>query len=118
MEKTHSKAVAPNFEQLKNRSIRNGSEMTSGGLPGRGEGGSISRHDLFAGADVLRRSAKIEMSGAIGAGAGARALPGNRTYKVDEQIGLQLQALYQNMLTEPVPDRLLELLSRLDTDKN
>jgi hypothetical protein len=34
----------------------------------------------------------------------------------DRFIGDQLKAIYDSVVSEPVPDRLLELLNRLDSD--
>lgn len=35
---------------------------------------------------------------------------------VGEQIGEQLRSLYEDVLNQPVPDRFLELLNRLESD--
>jgi Anti-sigma factor NepR len=45
-------------------------------------------------------------------GASARADPA----AADRFIGDQLKAIYDSVIAEPVPDRLLELLDRLDRD--
>jgi hypothetical protein len=36
--------------------------------------------------------------------------------KADQYIAYQLKALYDSVVVEPVPDRLLQLLDRLDDD--
>jgi hypothetical protein len=36
--------------------------------------------------------------------------------KADQYIADQLKAMYDSVAVEPVPDRLLELLDRLDSD--
>ncbi len=33
---------------------------------------------------------------------------------LEEHIGSQLKAMYEDVVAQPIPDRLLELLSRLD----
>ena len=37
--------------------------------------------------------------------------------KTDQYIGDQLKAMYDAVVVEPVPDRLLELLDRLDDEE-
>jgi hypothetical protein len=37
--------------------------------------------------------------------------------KVEDQIGEQLRAMYDGVLGEPLPDRFLDLLERLETDR-
>ena len=37
--------------------------------------------------------------------------------QVQDHIGRQLRAVYDDVLNQPVPDRLLELLERLDREK-
>jgi hypothetical protein len=37
--------------------------------------------------------------------------------KADQYIGEQLKALYDSVIVEPVPDRLLQLLDRLGRDQ-
>ena len=36
--------------------------------------------------------------------------------KVDQYIADQLKAMYDSVVVEPIPDRLLQLLDRLDDD--
>ncbi|WP_018267324.1 MULTISPECIES: NepR family anti-sigma factor [Methylosinus] len=38
------------------------------------------------------------------------------TSDLGEQIGEQLRGLYDDVLSQPVPDRFLELLNRLESD--
>jgi hypothetical protein len=38
------------------------------------------------------------------------------TEKADQYIADQLKAIYDAVIVEPVPDRLLQLLDRLDSD--
>jgi hypothetical protein len=45
-------------------------------------------------------------------GASARAAPA----PADRFIADQLKAIYDSVVAEPVPDRLLQLLNRLDSD--
>lgn len=44
--------------------------------------------------------------------ASSRAAP----VAVDRHIAKQLKAIYDAVVAEPIPDRLLQLLGRLDTD--
>jgi hypothetical protein len=55
-----------------------------------------------------RRATKTASSSA----ASARAEAG----KADQYIADQLKAMYDAVVIEPVPDRLLQLLDRLDSD--
>ena len=46
-----------------------------------------------------------------------RSLRSNQTRNdVGEQIGEQLRSLYEDVLNQPIPDRFLELLNRLESD--
>jgi hypothetical protein len=38
------------------------------------------------------------------------------TAKADQYIADQLKAIYDSVVVEPIPDRLLQLLDRLDND--
>jgi len=38
-----------------------------------------------------------------------------RTGDIGEQIGRELRGLYDDVVAQPVPDRFLELLNRLET---
>jgi hypothetical protein len=53
-----------------------------------------------------RKGAKVTPAGA------ARKVPSG----VEEYIARQLKTMYDEVIAEPVPDRLLELLNRLDSD--
>ena len=44
------------------------------------------------------------------------ALSRNALVAADRYIGDQLKAVYDAVASEPIPDRLVELLNRLDTD--
>jgi hypothetical protein len=37
---------------------------------------------------------------------------------VDQYIAGQLKAIYDEVVAEPIPDRLLQLIDRLDSDAN
>jgi hypothetical protein len=49
------------------------------------------------------------------AGASAESLRAE-TAKADQYIADQLKAIYDAVVVEPIPDRLLQLLDRLDND--
>ena len=42
--------------------------------------------------------------------------PGREAAKADQYIADQLKAMYDAVVVEPIPDRLLQLLDRLDDD--
>ena len=50
-----------------------------------------------------------------GASRGASPLPAADA-KADQYIAEQLKAMYDAVVVEPIPDRLLQLLDRLDDD--
>lgn len=58
---------------------------------------------------TLRKRAKK------GASRGASPLPAADA-KADQYIAEQLKAMYDAVVVEPIPDRLLQLLDRLDDD--
>jgi hypothetical protein len=60
----------------------------------------------------LGRPRKNARNAAAPSGASLRAA----TEKVDQYIADQLKAIYDAVVVEPVPDRLLQLLDRLDSD--
>lgn len=37
---------------------------------------------------------------------------------IDQQIGQELRAIYNEVLAEPIPDRLLALIDQLDSSKS
>jgi len=67
--------------------------------------------------DVHRRPSKgraaIDMKekGTLGRGGSAM---GPRTADIGEQIGRELRGLYDDVVAQPVPDRFLDLLNRLE----
>ena len=48
---------------------------------------------------------------------GAAAPAGKRVANVKDHIGRQLRALYNEVASQPVPDRFMELLDRLDVKR-
>lgn len=59
-----------------------------------------------------RRSAKV---GSDARKRSSRSRTDERN-EIGEQIGAQLRTLYDDVLNQPVPDRFLELLNKLETD--
>jgi hypothetical protein len=66
----------------------------------------------------MSRSDKSNMTKSKGQGS---SRPRSRSPKVDgiiqDEIGAKLRQLYSSMVEEPVPDRFIELLKRLEEDK-
>jgi hypothetical protein len=73
----------------------------------------VSESDGFVVLDAHRRSGKADTS-SFGRRAGARAVRASRSNKIGEQIGEQLRCLYNDVLTQPIPDRFVELLNKLE----
>jgi hypothetical protein len=61
---------------------------------------------------TLGRARKKAKNAAAPSGASLRAA----TEKADQYIADQLKAIYDAVVVEPIPDRLLQLLDRLDND--
>lgn len=61
---------------------------------------------------ALGRPRKSPKSIAVPSAASLRAA----TAKADQYIADQLKAIYDAVVVEPIPDRLLQLLDRLDDD--
>lgn len=100
-----------------------GATEPSGGRPPEDEeagalSGALRPNDLerdgVAVLDTHRRLAKVGTKRTQPAGAGARALRGSRSDKIGEHIGQELRDLYNNVLSQPIPDRFLELLNKLE----
>lgn len=74
------------------------------------------RNDLLVILDAHRRnvkSAKSETS-VVKRGAAKFSSPWSQSNEIGEQIGKELRDLYDDMLSQPVPDRFLELLNELE----
>jgi hypothetical protein len=52
------------------------------------------------------------------AAAPGEASPRPAPAAVDQYIAGQLKAIYDEVVAEPIPDRLLQLIDRLDSDAN
>jgi Anti-sigma factor NepR len=52
------------------------------------------------------------------AATGGEASPRRAPAAVDQYIAGQLKAIYDEVVAEPIPDRLLQLIGRLDSDPN
>ena len=48
----------------------------------------------------------------------ARLRKDHSRLKMDDHIGQQLQAVYDDVVSQPIPDRFLELLSQLGKESN
>jgi hypothetical protein len=60
-----------------------------------------------------KRSGRSRKRAKNGASRGASPLPAEDA-KADQYIAEQLKAMYDAVVVEPIPDRLLQLLDRLD----
>ncbi len=84
----------------------------------------LQGHDDFSGSeydglvvlDARRRPAKSERSEERRRSSRQKAPQSGEPNKIGEQIGEQLRSLYDDVLNQPVPDRFLELLNKLETD--
>jgi hypothetical protein len=82
---------------------------------GRTDEVSASMREGLVVLDSRRRSMKAEKLEARRGPRGRKPREeGSR--EVVEQIGQQLRSLYEDVLNQPVPDRFLELLNKLETD--
>ncbi len=61
-----------------------------------------------------RRGVKAEAP-ALGDGAMRKSAMGRPSNDIGEQIGRELRGLYADVVSQPVPDRFLDLLNRLET---
>jgi hypothetical protein len=61
-----------------------------------------------------RRVVKVETP-ALEDGARGRSVMGRPSNDISEQISAELRGLYAEVLSQPVPDRFLDLLNRLET---
>lgn len=80
----------------------------------KGVGVVISGCDGLVMLDPYKPSASVETPDARRVGARGRVLRGRRSNKIGEQIGEHLRGLYDDVLSQPVPDRFLELLNKLE----
>lgn len=64
-----------------------------------------------------KRSVRNMAGNKPGARAGEGAGKPGIQVQVQDHIGRQLRAVYDDVLNQPVPDRLLELLDQLDREK-
>ena len=71
-----------------------------------------NRTAVLVGSD--RRAVKAETP-ALGDGRKGRSLMGRPSNDIGEQISSELRGLYAEVVSEPVPDRFLDLLNRLET---
>jgi len=70
------------------------------------------RYDDLAGATLLRRTGRAATAKPARGGGESALLRGKGDTQT--QIGQQLRTLYDAVLTEPVPDRFVELLAELE----
>ena len=64
--------------------------------------------------ELHRRAVKAETP-PLGDGAIRRSAMGRPSNDIGEQIGKELRGLYADVVSQPVPDRFLDLLKRLET---
>ncbi len=70
------------------------------------------------------KTARKQPSRASAEGPARRAEPSDqkgavrRTASIEERLGEELRALYEDVLTQPIPDRFIELLNKLDAGRN
>lgn len=102
--------------KLKKSENQGDTDDASNGLQGlRGD-------DEFSGADcdglvVLdQRRRRVKSDPSEEGRRGLRQKATSEPNKIGEQIGAQLRSLYDDVLNQPVPDRFLELLNKLETD--
>ncbi len=62
---------------------------------------------------VLTRSAEIIPLGSRKTSSPTHLRKDHSRQKIDDHIGQQLQAVYDDVVSQPIPDRFLELLSQL-----
>lgn len=75
------------------------------------------RYDDLAGASVLRRAGKAADDGAARGVMGAPLLSARRRSRAGQGIGDRLRDMYQSVVDEPIPARLVELLDRLEAGR-
>ncbi len=72
-------------------------------------------YDSLAGSEVLRRTGKAAFANDVRRGDPAAAiLAARRRNDVEDRIDAQLRGYYQAVTREPIPERILALLDRLE----
>ncbi|WP_137390674.1 NepR family anti-sigma factor [Rhodoligotrophos defluvii] len=61
--------------------------------------------------------ANVDPSTTLDRRGGEEGLPGVDK-KIQERLGRQLKALYDDVVKQPIPDRLLSLIAQLEKQKN
>jgi hypothetical protein len=74
------------------------------------------RSDSLVILDAHRRSVKSAKSEASGTRRGSMHPQWSGTNEIGEQIGKELRELYNDMLSQPIPDRFLDLLNELEKE--
>jgi len=75
-----------------------------------------SRYDDLAGSSVLTRSGKAATDKNLRGDVATTILSARRRNHSGQALAKQLRELYQSVLAEPIPDRFIELLGRLEAE--
>ncbi|PWB83384.1 MAG: hypothetical protein C3F11_06890 [Methylocystaceae bacterium] len=84
--------------------------------PGVLQGQDEFSNDGLVVLDARRRLARTESTDARRRSSRSKAARTAEPNDIGEQIGAQLRSLYDDVLKQPIPDRFLELLNKLETD--
>lgn len=79
-----------------------------------GAGGRTVESLVVKGAQ--RRMAKVDGAADIMPAGRGRAAMGRKSNDIGDQIGRELRGMFDEIVAQPVPDRFLELLNRLETN--
>ena len=97
---------------IERKKSENGDGREAAGAISSGSESRGTEAAVLVGSD--RRVVKVETP-ALGDGAKGRSLMGRPSKDISEQISTELRGLYAEVLFQPVPDRFLDLLDRLET---
>lgn len=96
---------------LERKELVEGRETATTGSQGAG-GRTI---DKLAVNGAQRRMTKAEGSAPKGAGVGGKAAMGRKPSDIGDLIGRELRGMFDEVVAQPVPDRFLDLLNKLET---
>ncbi len=78
------------------------------------KGKALTSYDSLAGSSMLRRAGKADPTDGLRGDQASRLLAARRREVATDPLGRQLAEFYQEILRQPVPARILDLVEALD----
>ncbi len=75
---------------------------------------AVKSYDSLAGSALLRRAGKAAGSNALPGDQASKLLAARRNESCADQLGRELLNFYEDLLRQPIPDRILALVDALD----